>query len=182
MDIHQGRPGISPRIILGALIIKHKENLSDQKTIEAIQENIYMQFFVGLEGFQIEKIFDSSLFVTIRKRIGKTEFDLLNSNLIQSASKKRDAKNISKKSDEQTHPPNKGKLQADATVADQYITFPTDAKLLNSSRKKLDEMIDKLYDYHDKKIVKPRTNRRVLNTLFFFTLKRKIKVNRLIEK
>jgi len=175
MDIHQGRPGISPRIILGALIIKHKENLSDQKTIEAIQENIYMQFFVGLEGFQIEKIFDSSLFVTIRKRIGKTEFDLLNSNLIQSASKKRDAKNISKKSDEQTHPPNKGKLQADATVADQYITFPTDAKLLNSSRKKLDEMIDKLYDYHDKKIVKPRTNRRVLDTLFLNYSKKKNK-------
>jgi len=175
MDTHQGRPGISPRIILGALIIKHKENLSDQKTIEAIQENIYMQFFVGLKGFQIEKIFDSSLFVTIRKRIGKTEFDLLNSKLIKSASKKSDAKNISKKSDDESHPPNKGKLQADATVADQYITFPTDAKLLNSSRKKLDIMIDKLYVYYGKKIVKPRTNRRVLDTHFLNYSKKKNK-------
>ncbi len=48
MNPSQGRPGISPRIVLGALIIKHKENLSDEKTILAIQENIYMQFFVGL--------------------------------------------------------------------------------------------------------------------------------------
>jgi IS5 family transposase len=40
MNTTQGRPGISPRIILGALIIKHKENLSDEKTIQAIQENI----------------------------------------------------------------------------------------------------------------------------------------------
>ena len=48
MNQKHGRPGISPRIILGALIIKHKENLSDEKTILAIQENVYMQFFVGL--------------------------------------------------------------------------------------------------------------------------------------
>jgi len=29
MNIHQGLTGVSPRIVLGALIIKHKENLSD---------------------------------------------------------------------------------------------------------------------------------------------------------
>jgi IS5 family transposase len=98
MNTGQGRPGISPRTVLGALIIKHKENLSDEKTIQAIQENIYMQFFVGLEGFQTEKIFDSSLFVTIRKRIGKTEFDALNTELIKSLSHKKDARNNSKKS------------------------------------------------------------------------------------
>lgn len=119
MNSTQGRPGISPRIILGALIIKHKENLSDEKTIQAIQENIYMQFFVGLEGFQTDKIFDSSLFVTIRKRIGKAEFDLLNAKLIKSLSHKKDVQNNSKKTADKIDPPNKGKLQADATVADQ---------------------------------------------------------------
>ena len=175
MNTKQGRPGISPRIVLGALIIKHQENLSDEKTIQAIQENIYMQFFVGLEGFQTDKIFDSSLFVAIRKRIGKTEFDLLNAELIKSLSHKKDARNSSKKGGDKKHPPNKGKLQADATVADQYITFPTDAKLLNSSRKKLDEMIDKLYDYHDKQMVKPRTYKRVLNTDFLNYSKKKNK-------
>ena len=65
MNISQGRPSISPRIILGALIIKHKENFSDEKTIQAFQENIYMQFFVGLKGFQTHEIFAPSLFVTI---------------------------------------------------------------------------------------------------------------------
>ena len=138
MNPSQGRPGISPRIVLGALMIKHKENLSDEKTILAIQENIYMQFFVGLEGFQTHKIFDPSLFVTIRKRIGKTAFDDLNTQLIKSLSHKKDVTNNLKKKEGENHPPNSGKLQADATVADQYITFPTDAKLLNSSRKKLD--------------------------------------------
>lgn len=175
MNTSQGRPGISPRIVLGALIIKHKENLSDEKTILAIQENIYMQFFVGLEGFQTHKIFDPSLFVTIRKRIGKTAFDDLNTQLIKSLSHKKDVKNNLKKKEGENHPPNSGKLQADATVADQYITFPTDAKLLNSSRKKLDEMIDKLYHYHDKKIVKPRTYKRTLDTAFLNYSKKKNK-------
>ena len=175
MDAKQGRPGISPRIVLGALIIKHKENLSDVKTIEAIQENVYMQFFVGLQGFQTDKIFDPSLFVTIRKRIGKEAFDLLNTSLITSLSSKKDIQNYSKKKDGENHPPNKGKLQADATVADQYITFPTDAKLLNSSRKKLDEMIDKLYDYDVKITVKPRTYKRIMDTTFLNYSKKKNK-------
>jgi len=175
MNSSHGRPGISPRIVLGALIIKHKENLSDEKTILAIQENVYMQFFVGLKEFQTKKIFDSSLFVTIRKRIGKTEFDILNTSLIKSLSAKVDKRNISKKNDTDNFPPNKGKLQADATVADQYITYPTDAKLLNTARRKLDVMIDKMYHYNDKKMVKPRTNKRVLDTLFLSYSKKKNK-------
>lgn len=175
MNTSQGRPGISPRIVLGALIIKHKENLSDQRTILAIQENVYMQFFVGLSGFQTKQIFDSSLFVTIRKRIGKTAFETLNTELIQSLSKKTDKKNVAKKLEDQKHPPNKGKLQADATVADQYITFPTDAKILNVSRKKLDEMIDKLYHFDTNLKIKPRTYKRVLNQKFLSYSKKKNK-------
>ena len=97
MNTKRGCPGIAPRTILGTLIIKHKESLSDQGTIEMVQENIYMQFFVGLEGFQIAPIFDSSLFVTIRKRLGKKTFDALSSYLIQNLSGKSDKKNIAKR-------------------------------------------------------------------------------------
>jgi len=175
MNTKHGRPGISPRIVLGAMIIKHKENLSDEKTILAIQENVYMQFFVGLKEFQTDKIFDSSLFVTIRKRIGKAAFDTLNEQLIKSLSSKKDKTQVSKKTDDDKYPPNKGKMQADATVADQYITYPTDAKLLNTSRKKLEKMIDKLYCYNDKKGTKPRTYRRVLDKAFLSYSKKKNK-------
>jgi IS5 family transposase len=38
-----GRPGVTPRIVLGALIIKHLERLDDRGVIQAIQENIYMR-------------------------------------------------------------------------------------------------------------------------------------------
>jgi len=134
-----------------------------------------MQFFVGLKAFQTKKVFDSSLFVAIRKRIGKEEYDKLNVNLIQSLSKKADKKNVSKKQDTDDYPPNKGHLQADATVADQYITFPTDAKLLNTARKKLDVMIDKWYAYSNKNTVKPRTYKRVLDTKFLAYSKKRRK-------
>ena len=42
-----GRPGVSPRTVLGALIIKHIEKLDDRGVIEAIQENIYMRVSRG---------------------------------------------------------------------------------------------------------------------------------------
>ncbi len=81
-----GRPGVSPRTVLGALIIKHKEKLDDRGVILAIQENIYMQYFVGLKEFTIEPVFDPSLFVQIRKRVGRKVFDSLNADLIRSVS------------------------------------------------------------------------------------------------
>ena len=82
MNSDFGRPGVSPRLVLGALIIKHKEKLDDRGVIAAIQENIYMQFFVGLKEFNPEPIFDPSLFIEIRKRVGKDIFDTLNVKLI----------------------------------------------------------------------------------------------------
>ena len=41
----------SPRMVVGAQIVKHVEKLSDEKTIQAIQENPYMQYLLGLEKF-----------------------------------------------------------------------------------------------------------------------------------
>lgn len=80
-----GRPAINPRIVIGALIIKHKEVLSDERTIEAIQENVYQQYFLGLTQYQEEPVFDPSLFVTIRKRIGVEAFDAMVVELMQIA-------------------------------------------------------------------------------------------------
>ena len=57
------------RLVVGALIIKHKMNLSDEETILAIQENPYMQYMLGLSEFSDKPVFDPSLFVTIRKRL-----------------------------------------------------------------------------------------------------------------
>lgn len=176
MNTDFGRPGISPRLVLGALIIKHKEKLDDRGVIAAIQENIYMQFFVGLKEFNPNPIFDPSLFVEIRKRVGKDIFDSLNVKLIKTVSEEEDKKHNEKsKKDDNSTPPNKGKMQADATVADQYIAYPTDNGILNKSRKQCEKIIDKLYELNEKKGTKPRTYRRVLDSSYLSYSKKKTK-------
>jgi hypothetical protein len=65
----EGRPAISGRVILGALIIKHIEGLTDRKTIQHIRENMFMQYFLGYASFTNEAPFSDTLFVEIRKRL-----------------------------------------------------------------------------------------------------------------
>ena len=58
-------------------IVKHVENLSDEKTIQAIQENPYMQYLLGLSKFTEKPVFVPELFVLIRKRLDQDFFSLL---------------------------------------------------------------------------------------------------------
>ena len=43
MDEQQGRPSVDLRTVLGVLLVKHIEDLSDRRAIEYVQENIYAQ-------------------------------------------------------------------------------------------------------------------------------------------
>ena len=54
-------------------IVKHVENLSDEKTI---QENPYMQYLLGLSKFTEKPVFVPELFVLIRKRLDQDFFSL----------------------------------------------------------------------------------------------------------
>lgn len=75
-----------------------------------------------------------------------------------------------------------GKLLMDATVAPQNITYPTDLKLLNASRIKSEEIIDKLYrkDLHGD--VKPRTYRKNARKEYLNIQKKKNKTSRELYK
>ncbi|HIE42175.1 MAG TPA: transposase [Nitrospinaceae bacterium] len=42
---------------MGAVIIKHKLSLSDSETVQQIQENPYMQYFVELSSYQMKAPF-----------------------------------------------------------------------------------------------------------------------------
>lgn len=65
-----GRTAINPRIVIGSLVIKHKMNLSDEDTVRIIEENPYMQFFLGVDEFAAEPLFSPTLFVEWRKKLG----------------------------------------------------------------------------------------------------------------
>lgn len=85
MSIDEGRPSIDARRIIGAMLIKHKLVLSDEETVLQIQENPYLQFFLGYQQYESEPVFNPTLFVAIRKRLGVQEFNKMNDTLIQAA-------------------------------------------------------------------------------------------------
>ena len=77
-----GRPPLNPRIVLGALIIKHLCNFDDRETVNQITENVYMQHFLGYTSFTTEPPFDPSLFVEFRKRLGMENLNAISERIV----------------------------------------------------------------------------------------------------
>jgi IS5 family transposase len=65
----EGRVPINGRIVIGSVVIKHMLGLTDRETIQQIQENIYMQYFLGYSSLTNDPPFSPSLFVEIRERL-----------------------------------------------------------------------------------------------------------------
>lgn len=151
MNPNKGRPGKAARLVIGAMIIKHKLTLSDEETVLQIQENPYLQFFVGFSSYVDKPPFAPSLFVDIRKRMGADVFAGFEQVILEKIGKPR----RTGKAREGNH----GKLLLDATVAEQAIRYPTDLSLLNEAREISENLIDELYALSDY-TKKPRTYRR----------------------
>ncbi len=135
------------RMIIGALVIKHKMNFSDEDTILAIQENPYMQYFVGLSEFTDKPIFDSSLFVSIRKRLSTADFNDMSVSLLTLQVEKARAasKATPEDKDQSTNDSgasssnnaftdsqgryHEGALKIDATCADAEVRYTTEIEL-----------------------------------------------------
>jgi hypothetical protein len=58
---NRGAPTKDARLVLGVIIIKHSMKTDDSGVIEMIQENPYMQYFLGLEAFTYEQVMTPSL-------------------------------------------------------------------------------------------------------------------------
>jgi transposase, IS5 family len=93
-----GAPAKSFRMALGALIIKEKLGISDRETVEQIRENPYLQHFIGLERYQNEAPFDSSMLVHFRQRIGGDLVNQLNRKIVANIEKGEEKENPVKKS------------------------------------------------------------------------------------
>jgi transposase, IS5 family len=88
-----GRPPLSPRIVIGSIMIKHLGNLDDRETVDQISENMYMQYFLGYSSFTPEAPFDTSLFVEFRKRLGMENLNAINERIIALKTTLESAKN-----------------------------------------------------------------------------------------
>ena len=101
------------------------EGLSDEKTIQAIQENPYMQYLLGLPKFTENPVFVPELFVQIRKRLDHEFFNLLTMLLSEADGSK--PKKVHTNEDGNDHG---GTMKVDATCCDAEVRYPTDYNLM----------------------------------------------------
>ena len=180
-----GQPIVPARVALGALLIKERLGLTDRETVETIQENPYLQFFLGMEEFSQERPFDASLMVGFRKRFGEegiqrmteaialASLEALDPQTETLETKTSETETASKPEDDSDPPANQGKLIADATCAPADIRYPTDVSLLNEAREKTEAIIDQLHAPLVGKTPRPRTYRKKARRCFVAFTKHK---------
>ena len=202
----QGRPLKDARLAIGAVIIKHKLCLSDRETVAQIQENPYLQYFVGLTGYQMAAPFAPSLLVEIRKRMGESMFEAFHGVIIDAVEKAKTKNQSNKQSrsaqgkvraddhddeppsvpgttdkEQEQKPARQGKLILDATVAPQAIRYPTDLNLLNEARMFSEKIIDQLYPETDWQ-KKPRTYRQKARKAYLSVVKRRRPAGKVLRR
>ena len=194
----EGRPPLSGRIAIGAIIIKHINNWDDRETILQIQENMYLQYFLGFDTFTTAPVFDPSLFVEIRKRMTDTVLNAINEEIVSSylapppLPKTEKTQDLPSKDDENP-PPNIldavtpithwGRLITDATACPQNIAYPTDLNLLSEAREKTEQFIDMLFEgLASSELKKPRTYRENARKDYLNVAKNKNKSKKTIRK
>lgn len=180
-----GRPALNPRVLIGAVIIKHILNLDDRETIAQITENMYLQYFLGYSSYIKEPPFDASLFVDIRKRLGQELVTEMNERIhgfsMERASKKSDKRKKGKDGPPEGESKNKGEVIYDATVCPQDIAYPTDLGLLNKAREITENIIDALHQKQPRG-KKPRTYRKIARKAYLKVAQNKNPSKKTIRK
>ena len=121
-----GRPGVSTRLMVGLIFLKHTFNESDESVVTRWVENPYWQFFFGCQYMQHDLPIDPSMMSKWRKRVGAERLEKLleatiHAGLLMKALKPQDLV----------------KVNVDTTVQEKAIAFPTDARLYHKMRRAL---------------------------------------------
>jgi IS5 family transposase len=108
-----GAPSKPIRVMVGLLLLKQLENLSDEEVVLQWKRNPYYQAFCGMTEFQQVKPCHSTELVHFRKRIGKDGFESIFQMSVGLHGRAALEDNVN----------------IDTTVQEKNITYPTDAKL-----------------------------------------------------
>lgn len=108
-----GRPPKPIRLMVGLLLLKQLENLSDENVVLQWKRNPYYQYFCGFNEYTPALPCHSTELVVFRNRIGKEGFEFIFKHTVQMHG------------DEAEEP----QVVIDSTVQESNITFPTDGKL-----------------------------------------------------
>ena len=109
-----GRPAKPVRLMVGLLILKQLENLSDERVVEIWVQNPYFQAFCGQQRFTWKLPCDPSELTYFRRRIGEDGVrKIFEVSVTLHGDKAKEEEVV-----------------VDSTVQEKNITFPTDTKLL----------------------------------------------------
>ena len=164
---HCGAGNKPARMVVGALIVKHVENLSDEKAI--------MQYLLGLSKFTEKPVFVPELFVLIRKRLDQDFFNMLTLILAEA-----DGSKPNKDGTDEDGNDHGGTMKCDATCCDAEVRYPTDSNLLEDGSRLIDRLLDKVCARH--KVRKPQTHRMEARRAFILLIKKKRKGKKLVSK
>jgi hypothetical protein len=152
----------------GAVYIQQRLGVTDRETVALITESPYLQFFIGLSGYQPLPPFDPSMMVHFRKRIGPELMkvcnnitkasgiamiqELLAESQQEDGTDQEQQKQLAAIEEELGVKPasleadsNWGTLVLDATCVPDDIPYPVDLRLLDDSRETTEKMIDELF-------------------------------------
>jgi IS5 family transposase len=124
----QGRPAEPVRFMIGMFLLKHTYELSDEQIWDRWLQDPYFQYFTGEEFFQHQLVHERSGMSHWRKRIG----DRLDILLAESLRIAHDTGALNKR--------DLARVTVDTTVQPKNITFPTDAKLLETAIRQLGKL------------------------------------------
>jgi len=108
-----GRPPKPIRLMVGLLLLKQLENLSDENIVLQFKRNPYYQYFCGSSDYEPKEPCHPTELVKFRNRIGKEGFEYI---FKLSVKMHGDASEESQ-------------IIIDSTVQESNLTFPTDGKL-----------------------------------------------------
>ena len=108
-----GRPAKPIRLMVGILLLKQIENLSDESVVLQWKRNPYYQYFCGFNELQIVEPCHPTDLVYFRKRIGVEGMKLIFAMSVNLHSNAKEEKQVI----------------VDTTVQENNITYPTDGKL-----------------------------------------------------